>query len=360
MNNRLLGGLITSAVVLSVTMRQNQPVVKLNQMTLPPTPTQSLEEQAGFTSPVLEQFQQKGMRLVNENISFSAYGHDYRLLGFVPIGFVPTGTPTGEGGFPSLGAVMLFQLNKSVGTLLWRNDVGSEWPVLSEKRSDIGNLWPAPGDWEKNGQLDFAVEYAHDTTCPFDPIYMYVLGSDGTVTSRFKHLIPLDHVITSIEIQKDGSLLLTAQDERGKGVNYLCVFPDMHRYLKLHGTTLTDVSADHQEDYDTQLGQDIFVTTTWKSYDFSMLDDDTIAQYYSSHLMEILLIYDALGKRDAGYHLVQELATDALQSGVIKPNTYLDQVFLPAMAQLYQQKLPFVDPAYVGPNPLPRVDYYQN
>jgi len=75
--------------------------------------------------------------------------------------------------------------------------------------------------------------------------------------------------------------------------------------------------------------------------------------------MEMLLIYDELGERDAGYHLVQDLATAALLTGRIKSNTYLDQIFLPAMAQLYQQNQPFIEPPYIGPNAPPRINYYQ-
>jgi hypothetical protein len=75
--------------------------------------------------------------------------------------------------------------------------------------------------------------------------------------------------------------------------------------------------------------------------------------------MEMLLIYDELGERDAGYHLVQELAAEGLRIGRIKPNTYLDQIFLPAMAQLYQQGLPFIEPEYIGPNPQQQFNYYQ-
>jgi uncharacterized protein YqcC (DUF446 family) len=56
---------------------------------------------------------------------------------------------------------------------------------------------------------------------------------------------------------------------------------------------------------------------------------------------------------------VQDLAAEALGTGRIKPNTYLDQIFLPTMAQLYQQNQPFVEPAYIGPNPRPRINYYQ-
>ena len=64
---------------------------------------------------------------------------------------------------------------------------------------------------------------------------MYVMSSDGTVTSRFKNLIPLDHIVTSIEIQSSGSLLLTTRYERGKSMNQ-CVVPRMIWYFHLMGS----------------------------------------------------------------------------------------------------------------------------
>ena len=75
-------------------------------MTPPPTPPQSLQEQAGFSSSVLDDIQQRGIRWLNESVAFTAYGHDYRLLSFSPIG-----VPAGDGNRLDLGAVMLFQLD---------------------------------------------------------------------------------------------------------------------------------------------------------------------------------------------------------------------------------------------------------
>jgi len=350
LNRRFLFGLITIITFLQLNILYNRSAVGQGEATPPPTPTQSLQEQAGFSSPVLADLQQKGIRLVNESLAFAAYGHDYRLLSFAPIG-----VPAGDGNRLDLGAVMLFQLDKTVGNLLWRNDVGGEWAILGAEHAETVS-WPAPGDWEKNGQIDFGVFNVHDSTCPIDPLNMYVLSSDGTVTSRFKNLIPLDHIVTSIEIQANGSLLLTTLDERGKSM-YQCVIPHMIRYFELKGTKLTDVSTQHQEAYMGQLGEDIYITTTWKS--ISQIGDDANAEWYAARLMDMLLVYDELGERDAGYKLVQGLAAEASKTGRLKPNTYLDQIFLPAMAQLYQQNLPFVEPAYIGPNARQRVDYYQ-
>ncbi len=350
MKPRILFAAIIIFVIFLTKAPYNQPVVGQGDMTLPPTPTQSLEEQAGFSSPVLNELQQKGMRWIDENIAFTAYGHDYRLLSFRPIG-----VPTGDGNMLGLGAAMLFQLDKKAGNLLWRKDVGGEWSILAEKHAETAS-WPPPGDWEKNGQIDFGVLNVFDSTCPFSILNVYALSSDDNVTSRFRNLIPLDHVVTSIEIQDNGSLLLTTVDKRGKGASSLCVVPNMIRYFELKGTTLTDVSTQHQEDYMGKLGEDIYITTTWKS--LPQLDDDTNAEWYAARLMEMLLIYDELKERDAGYSLVQHLAAEAIRTGRIKPNTYLDQVFLPAMARLYQQNQPFVEPDYIGPNAPQRVNYY--
>ncbi|MEP7286816.1 MAG: hypothetical protein ABI947_13735 [Chloroflexota bacterium] len=350
MNRRFLFGLLTIIMFFLANMLCNLPVVGQADMTLPPTPAKSLAEQAGFSSPILDDLQQKGMRWVNENIPFTAYGHDYRLLSFLPIG-----VPTNDGNRLDLGAAMLFQLDKNVAKLLWRKDIGGEWTILDAKHAETGS-WPAPGNWQKNGQIDFGVLNVADSTCPFHILNMYVLSSDGTVFSAFKNLIPLDHVVTSIEIQKNDSLLLTTVDERGKSMNR-CIVPHMIRYFELTGTKLTDVSVQHQETYMNKLGEDIYFTITWKS--IPQLDDNTNSEWYAARLMEVLLIYDELGERDAGYNLVQNLATEAIKTSRIKPHTYLDQIFLPTMAQLYQQHQPFIEPAYIGPNPRQQHNYYQ-
>jgi hypothetical protein len=75
--------------------------------------------------------------------------------------------------------------------------------------------------------------------------------------------------------------------------------------------------------------------------------------------MELLMSFEALKQREIGYKLMKSLADDALATGQIQRNTYLDQVFLPAMAQLYEQKLPFVPPDFVGPNPQEVPSFYR-
>jgi len=312
-----------------------------------PTPSQSLAEQAGFSSPVLDEFQRAGMRYVAEKIAFSAYGHDYRLLGFRPVA-----VPTDDGNRLSLGAAMLFQVDGNTGTLLWRKDVGGEYITLDAKQAEL-HAWPLPGDWETTGNIEFGVRATLDSTCPLSILNVYELHADGSVHARFTNRIPPDHVVQSITIQEDGSLLLTASDQRGRSMG-MCVYPRMTRYFELRRDQLTDVSKRHTSDYMADLGEDIYAATTWINGE----GDDWNSQAYAARLMEILLIYDALGERDAGYVLVRELASNALSTGRIKQNMYLDQVFLPTMAQLYAQKLPFVEPAYTGPKPIPAVNWY--
>src|SRR5579863_6685360 len=90
LNRRILLGLIAISILLFPGIPHNAPAIGQGAMTPPPTPTQSLQEQAGFSSPVLADLQQEGIRWLNEDVAFSAYGHDYRLLSFAPIG-VPAG-----------------------------------------------------------------------------------------------------------------------------------------------------------------------------------------------------------------------------------------------------------------------------
>jgi hypothetical protein len=75
--------------------------------------------------------------------------------------------------------------------------------------------------------------------------------------------------------------------------------------------------------------------------------------------MEILLIYEALQQREVGYTLMQNLASHVLKTGSIKQGTYLDQVFLPTIAQLYAQNEPFIEPDYMGPHARQPVNFYQ-
>src|SRR5258708_7834994 len=172
-----------------------QPAIGQEASTPQATPIQSLAQQAEFSSPTLDELQQRGMQLVSENIAFSAYGHTYRLISFDPIG-----VPSGDGNMPGLGSVMLFQLDNTVGNLVWREDIGPEWPILGAKNAETA-AWPTPGDWEDNGQIEFGVLNVHDSTCGLAILNMYVLSSDGKVTAQFRNMIPLEQVVKAIEIQ---------------------------------------------------------------------------------------------------------------------------------------------------------------
>jgi hypothetical protein len=310
-------------------------------------PHKSLEQQLGFTSSVLSGLQQHGVTEVADKIEFIGYEHEYRLVHVItPLNAINTQQ--------RIGAVLLFQVEANEGKLLWRIDVDEFWDIPSIR----SKAWPNPGDWEKSGNINFAIFTYTLNTCPLITSYleMFILRPDGTVSSQFRNVIPAGHLVEAIE-RRQNRLVLKMLDIRGfsSEMNYSsCRGPVVYKYFELSGTTLKPISDQYSKLYLSEINDIVTSLTQWKP----LINPDTDSIIFSSRVMKLLLIYDAIGKREYGYKRAITLTQQALANKVIEHNTYLDTIFLPTMNQLHSQNLPFVPPEFVGPNPQDALDFY--
>jgi hypothetical protein len=108
--------------------------------------------------------------------------------------------------------------------------------------------------------------------------------------------------------------------------------------------------------YMEYLGQYVYLVSTWKPN--PNLDEGSNTLWFTMYLMDILMIYDAVGQRESGYILVRGLVTQAIESNRIPEPSYVDQEFLPAMGRFYAENTPFIPPDLVGPDARPIYDEY--
>src|SRR5258707_531494 len=159
-------------------------------------------------------------------------------------------------------------------------------------------------------------------------------------------------VFLTAEADLDDTIVLTVNDIRGEMAMGLpnCCGPHATRYYDWRNDKISDASAQHSDKYFGTLGDALYQLTTQK------FDD---AAQYSARLLELLMAYDAIGQRDAGWSLAQMLANSALAAKRVPANGYLEKVFLPTEKQLYDQHKPFEVPDLVtGPQPSQSDDLY--
>jgi hypothetical protein len=309
-----------------------------------------LSEQVGFSDPKLDELQASGQNILGESQDFQAYGHAYRLL---TVWSVLPGYPDDLASVIG-GSALLYKIDGGQPLLLWSQDylkLLGQAPYLTNQRMDFFNA-PPPADWTGTGKTDFAVLGSFAGTAWFSTFYyVYQIQPDNTVVSVLKGVIPAGHIVSALEIQLDGSLLMAASDVRGEMTMGLpnCCGPQAVRYFEWRGDQIQDVSSSHPEKYLPSLGGAVYQLTTAQIAD---------PAEYSARLLELLMIYQTLGKPDAGLTLVQLLVAQAKESGQLAEATYVDTTFLPAMLQMYQSGQSFVVPDYAGPNPPAVPDFY--
>jgi hypothetical protein len=306
--------------------------------------TLTISQQVGFDDPVFAELEAKNQRTLGESVEFNAYGHDYRL--FTVWELLPDMTADDPGGVLG-GTALLFQMDTAAPTLLWSEDyaarIGQE-PYVSGEHFGGGFNSPPPGDWNGDGVIEFGVLGSFSGTAWFNTIlYIYELQADNTVTSALEGVIPPGMIVTHVEQGFDGQPLLSVSDIRGEMAMNLpnCCGPHTQRYFAWRDGQLTDVSNEHQEKYNDPLGGAVLYLTTQT---VPAGADDLDARVFAARLLELLMTYDALKQRDAGWALAQNLLAQAKQTGRLSEGTYVDTEFMPAMEQLYQSGQQFVPP----------------
>jgi len=339
---RFLALTVSGALIASFAL--TSPVAQAQDATPSGAP---LAAQVGFSDPVLDKLQAEGVNTLGESLEFKAYNHKYRLISLWELqGSVP---------FPIGGAVLLFQTDSAKPMLRWSQDytkLSGQAPYLSNAKMDFAHF-PPPGDWNKNGKTEFAVLGSFSgTSWASTVLYIYELKADGTVPSRLKGVIPAGFIVSAAEPDLDGTIVLTVNDIRGEMAMGLpnCCGPHAVRYYDWRNDKISDASAQHSDKYFGTLGDALYQLTTQK------FDD---AAQYSARLLELLMAYDAIGQRDAGWSLANSLANSALAARRVPANGYLEKVFLPTEKQLYDQHKPFEVPDLVtGPQPSQSDDLY--
>lgn len=299
-------------------------------------PTNSLEDQLGFTDTTIEQLQAQGMDTIGENIEFTAFGHNYHLLSVMPH-TIPTNDGSSIGG----GAVLLYKLTDNP-TLIWKRFLNGEQPILAGT-SDKTNTLPPPGNWNTENNIFFAFALVSNTS-KWDSYLIYInqLRSDDTVISPLSNSIPPGYIVTSVQAKPNGIILLNAEDIRWQGAMGVsaCCGPRIQHYFEWQDNLFVDVSAQHYEDYFGQIGSLIYTLTTWQ---FNTLEEENL-KLYAKDLFELLMIYDTIHERENGWLLVQNLIIQTKASHPLSDGSYLDQVFIPAITQSYNSDTPFVPP----------------
>jgi hypothetical protein len=309
-----------------------------------------LSEQVGFSDPKLDELQAAGQNILGESLEFAGNGHTYRLL---TVWAALPGYPDDPASVTG-GSALVYLIDGGPPKLLWSQDylkLLGQAPYITNKRTDFFNA-PPPADWTGSGKTDFAVLGSFAGTAWFSTFYyIYQIQPDNTVISALKGVIPAGHIVSAVEFQPDGSLLLAASDVRGEMAMGLpnCCGPQAARYFEWRGDQIQDASGSHPEKYLSSLGGAVYQLTT------NPISDPT---EYSARLLELLMIYQTLGKPDAGLTLVQTLVSQAKESGQLAEATYVDTTFLPTMLQLYQTGQPFVAPDFAGPSLPTAQDFY--
>jgi hypothetical protein len=302
----------------------------------------SLAEQIGFSDSIFDQLEMQGQAVLGESLEFSAYNHTYRLLAIWDRSVEPPDLG------PTVGTVLLFQTDTAQPTLLWSQDYGK---LQGQVPSLDGIGMSAPGDWNNDNKMEFAIlGWFSGTAWYHKIIYIYQIEPEGAVVPALKGVIPPGHIVVSAEQQNHGNFLLTVADIRGEMAMGLpnCCGPYIYRYFEWRDGILKDTSDQHISKYFAPIGNNIYDLTTER------FDDPALI---AARLLELLMMYEAVGQRDAGWRLVQGLVAQAKMQGWLAEGTYVDTVFMPTMTQLYEAGQPFVIPE-LSDGSIQYIDFY--
>jgi hypothetical protein len=286
-------------------------------ITLTPTPIAPLAQQVGFSDPELTKLEAERTNILHDSLTFSAYGHRYRLLSIYSsrINFVAPG-----------GAVVLYQMDGPRPRFLWKSDYG-----LAPTPVSLNN--PPPGDWNGDGKIYFAysVETGGNGWGIHSWYYIYELRPDGTVVSPLKYAIAPYFLVGSIE-RKTGYTALLANELDISGYRWFT------RYYRLEAGQIVDDWEHHVQEYTANMSGAIYHATTAK----------VLTNYdewdFADSLYEILFTYEAMEQREAGWLLVQDLVSEAKQTHRLTDGTYVDTPFMTTMTRLYKENRTFVLP----------------
>jgi hypothetical protein len=296
------------------------------------TPTRTLAQQVGFYDARLKQIAAKGISHIQDRVDFTAYGHKFRLLSFDALWADSLVMP---------GTVLLYQTDIGQPKLIWEQTTNVETPFLKSST-------PLPGDWFNDGTLYFGIwSYWWTTAWSVHNLTIYNLRPDNSVNPISMDFVPKGYAAGAIEEQADGTPLLVTDDYRDGWVMgldkwsiYMCCGPYLHRYFQRKDGKFIDVSADFSYKYFPEMGSALQYITTLKP----IKGDDNADRLYALNLLRLLVIYEDIGERDAGWSLVQTLVSQSKQSGRLPDHTYVDDVFMPWAEQLYKDHKPFVAP----------------
>lgn len=324
------------AVLVNTSFYSNTAAQGTPTRTLTSTPTKTLAEQAGFIDARLKQLSAKGVKNLRERVDFKAYGHKYRLLSFDPVW---------QDSLAVGGTVLLYQADTIPPKLIWEQTTEVRMPFLTE-------YMPSPGDWFNDGTVRFGVlAYWWTTGWSSRNLTLYSLATNNAVIPVSMDFMPKGYEARSIEKQGDDTLLLVADDQRDfyvmgldKWSIYMCCGPYLHRYYQWKQNKFVDVSANVPEKYHSEMGNALQYVTTVKAIQSEGNKD----RLFALNLLRLLVVYENINERDAGWSLVQTLVSQARQSGRLPAHTYVDDVFLPWIEQLYKDNKPFVAPDCQG------------
>lgn len=304
-----------------------------------------LQQQVGFNDPKLAELEARGQNTLGESADIVANGHSYRLLA------VWQPAPDASMTMPVGGSALLYQMDNGQPVLLWSQDylaLTGQAPYINNQTFGFFPA-PPPGDWNGDGNAEFAVYASFAGTAWFNSIvYVYQIQADNTVSPVLKGAIPAGHIVSAVETLGDGAVLFTVSDIRGEMAMGLpnCCGPFTVRYFEWRNGVISNASATYPGKYFETMGNLIYYLTT------SPVQDPVD---YSARLLELLMAYENTGQRDAGWALVNSLIQQAKQAGRLAEGTYVDQTFLPAMTQMYQGGTPFVAPDML---PNTAIDFY--
>jgi hypothetical protein len=303
----------------------------------------TLAEQVGFSDPALDALEAAGVNTLGESVAFTAYGSPYRLLAVWSVLPASTDiTPVNVTG----GTALLYRMD-ATPTLVWQRDFAETGhaPFLTSEYLSFNA--PPPGDWNGDGLTDFGVvaNFAGTSWASY-LLHIFTLAEDGTVTSPLTGTIPPGHIVTRAEQFNATSALMSVVDIRGEMLMNLpnCCGARVTRYFSWQGAAVEDISADLYYRYYEGIGNNlVYVTTT----DFNPREGLPTAEELSARLLELMMVYEAIGARETGWTLAQALVAQAKAEGRLPEGTYVDTVFLPAMQTYAERGQPFLMPEYV-------------
>lgn len=309
----------------------------------------SLDEAVGFSDAQLETLEAQGQNVLGESVEFTAYEHSYRLLA--------VWSQDGEAGE---GSVLLYQTDLPTPQLIWTVNYASrqEKPHINNEHSLF--TAPAPGDWDSSGVVEFAVQtemiLAGDKTTPL--IYVYGLTADGSVINRLGESLPTGEVVTRVRGISEGVYYLDVTDLRGWNTMGMpaCCFPTLQYTFVWSSDRAVDISGQNAAYYYGRMGDLLLQLTTLNRY--PPTDGVDPAQDYAARLLELLMIYDVIGQREAGLKVVHALVDLRKSEQFLPERSYIDDVFLPAMETFFASGKPFLPPEYASDPSLEPIHFY--